>query len=67
MTLHNPTILQEGVGSLVVSEINTFTSILNDITSTRICRRTIPNKLLQIYDIIGRDWEKNTVMASIDL
>lgn len=46
MTLHDPPVLKEGIGSLVVSQVYTFAGIPNDISRSRIRRWSIAYQFL---------------------
>lgn len=43
MSFHNPTILEERISTLVVSKVDTFASITNNISRAGICRGSISN------------------------
>lgn len=55
MSLDDPPILQERVGTLVVLQIYTFTGVSDNVSCTRVRRGTVPDKLLQIGDVVRRD------------
>ena len=54
MPLHDPPILQERVGSLVVSKINTFTGILHNIACSWVRGWPIADKFLEVGNIVRR-------------
>jgi hypothetical protein len=56
MTLDNPAILQEGIGPLVVPQVDTLASVTYDVAGTRVSRWTVPDKFLEVADVVGCDW-----------
>lgn len=56
MTLDDPSILKKSVGTFVVSKIDTFSSIADHISCSWISSRTISDQLLQVSNIIRRNW-----------
>lgn len=55
MALDDPTILKEGIGALIISQVDTFTCIPYNVSCSWVSSRTISHKLLQISNVIRRN------------
>jgi hypothetical protein len=56
VALNNPAILQEGVCSLVVLEVDSLAGVSNDIASSGIILRACSHQFCKVLNIVAGDW-----------
>ena len=54
--LDDPAVLEEGIRSLVVSQIDALASITDNISCSGVRGRAIADQLLQVRDVVRRHW-----------
>jgi len=52
MSFNDPTVFEEHIRSFVVTQIYAFAGIAHNVSSTRVGRWTITNKLLKMSDVM---------------
>jgi hypothetical protein len=55
MTLNNPPVLKERIRPLVVPQVDPVSRIPHNISRSRVLVRSVPDELLQVLDVVGRD------------
>ena len=58
MSLYNPSILQERIRALIVTQIDAFTGVPHDRPRAGIGGRTISHQLLKILYVVRRNCER---------
>lgn len=74
MPFYNPTILKECICPLIITQVNSFANIANDISCAglandlscaRISCRAITDKLQQVQDVVGCHW-RSRLISKVD-